>query len=125
MYRYNSDTERLVFRHRGERVFMSDGTADTGFISTGAKFCEDCPWGKSDFSKLQVLPCIACLRAIASALYLYQLLPHIRFPTRPSCCVSASTTVSPTSARTGRCTEVGLSNIVLDIYTLYLLCLIC
>ena len=56
MYRYNpdTDTERLPFRHRGERVFMFDGTADTSFISTGAKFCEDCPWGKSDFSKLQV-----------------------------------------------------------------------
>ena len=66
MYRYNSDTERLLFRHRGERVFMFDGTADTGFISTGAKFCEDCPWGKSDFSKLQVLPCIACSCVIAS-----------------------------------------------------------
>ena len=56
MYRNNpdTDTERLPFRHRGERVFMFDGTADTSFISTGAKFCEDCPWGKSDFSKLQV-----------------------------------------------------------------------
>ena len=54
MYRYNPDTECLPFRHRGERVFMFDGTLDTGSISTEAKFCENCPWGKTDFNKNMV-----------------------------------------------------------------------
>ena len=33
---------------------MFDGTADTGSISTEAKFCENCPWGKTDFNKNMV-----------------------------------------------------------------------